>query len=81
MKNQIVNCKEVMSHICENLGEELNSPKCLDIRAHLTKCKDCQNYFISVERTIELYKKYNVEISQEAEERLFKILNLEKRIL
>ena len=40
-----VSCKEVMSHICESLGEDFNSPKCVAIKEHLTGCPDCTNYF------------------------------------
>ena len=52
-------CKEVMSHICDNLGEELDSPKCIEIKAHLETCENCRHYFKSVETTIQFYKKYD----------------------
>ena len=29
MSVQKVTCKSVMDHICENLGEDLNSEKCI----------------------------------------------------
>ena len=35
MKQNKVDCKEVMSHICDSLGEDLDSPKCVDIKTHL----------------------------------------------
>jgi len=69
-------CKDVMSHICDNLGEEINSQKCVDIKIHLDSCDNCQHYFNSVETTVEFYKKYNVEISYEAHNRLIKFLGL-----
>jgi hypothetical protein len=69
-------CKDVMSHICDNLGEEMNSQKCIDIKAHLEGCDNCQHYFNSVETTIEFYKKYNVKISDDAHNRLIKYLGL-----
>jgi predicted anti-sigma-YlaC factor YlaD len=77
MNQEKVSCKDVMSHICESLGEELNSPKCLAIKEHLSNCPDCSNYFISVEKTINLYKNYNVELSREAHNRLMNFLGLE----
>lgn len=76
MKKQQVTCKEVMHHICENLGEDLNSDKCAAIKNHLDECPGCQNYFKTVEQTIEFYKKYNVEPPPEAHNRLLTFLGL-----
>jgi predicted anti-sigma-YlaC factor YlaD len=75
MKNKVL-CKEVMSHICESLGEDFNSPKCKAIKEHLTECPECIKYFKSVERTIEFYKSYNCELSQETHKRLMDSLGL-----
>lgn len=71
-------CKEVMMHICDNLGEELNSPACIEIRAHLENCKNCQHFFKSVEDTIQFYKKYNVQISEETHKKLLEFLGLKE---
>jgi len=32
MNENKTSCREVMEHICDNLGEELNSPKCIEIK-------------------------------------------------
>lgn len=72
-----VTCREVMEHVCESLGEELNSPKCVAIKSHLENCETCQNYFHSVENTIEFYQQYNVDVPKEAHFRLMKFLNLD----
>jgi len=77
IKTGKINCKDVMSHICENLGEELNSDKCIEIKNHLESCENCQNYFSSVETTINFYKKYDVKLSDEAHNRLIDFLGLE----
>ena len=69
-------CKEVMSHICDSLGEDINSPKCIEIKQHLDDCNNCKKYFNSVENTIEFYKLYNVEISSDAHKRLLDCLDL-----
>ncbi len=74
-----VNCKEVWNHICESLSEELNSPKCRAIREHLSKCTTCQNYFDSVEKTIDFYRKYNVHMPGESHEKLMELLNLNEK--
>lgn len=77
MKIEKVKCQGVMDHICESLGEELQSERCLAIKEHLDECTDCKNYFKSVEKTIEFYKMYNADMPEGAHSRLMKILNLE----
>jgi predicted anti-sigma-YlaC factor YlaD len=69
-------CKDVMQHICESLGEELNSDKCVAIKQHLDNCTECKSYFKTVELTIDYYKKYNVEIPKAAHTRLMDFLDL-----
>lgn len=77
MKNNKVNCKHVMSHICDSLGEDLNSTKCIDIKQHLEGCPNCQKYFESVDSTIQFYKKYNVELNQDGHDKLLSVLGLD----
>ncbi len=76
MNETKVSCKDVVHHICESLGEELNSAKCIAIKEHLDRCSDCKNYFKSVEITIDFYKKYEVELPPKAHERLMSVLGL-----
>jgi len=76
MSKQKPNCKDVMRHICESLGEELNSDKCAAIKQHLDECEGCKSYFKTVELTIDFYKKYNVEIPEDAHNKLISYLNL-----
>ncbi|PJA95598.1 MAG: hypothetical protein CO129_10870 [Ignavibacteriales bacterium CG_4_9_14_3_um_filter_34_10] len=77
MHKENVGCREVMNHICDNLGEDLNSPKCVAIKEHLESCDSCKKYFKSVEDTIKFYKLYNVELSDESHKNLMKKLGLE----
>jgi len=77
MKQKPVTCKEVMHHVCESLGEDLNSQQCVAIKNHLDECEGCQNYFKSVETTIDFYKKYNLEPTKEVHDRLMSLLGLE----
>lgn len=77
MKIHQTNCKDVMHHICESLGEDLNSERCIAIKEHLEDCSNCQTYFKTVELTIDYYKKYNVELPEGAHNRLMSFLNLE----
>jgi predicted anti-sigma-YlaC factor YlaD len=79
MKKQAkVTCREVMEHICDNLGEELDSPKCILIKDHLDNCDSCQSYFSSLEKTIQLYQKYEVNIDKKVHTRLIDFLGLEE---
>jgi predicted anti-sigma-YlaC factor YlaD len=75
MKNEI-NCKDVMKHVCESLGEDLNSESCRNIKQHLDDCPGCQNYFKSVEKTIDFYKDYNIKMPDDAHNRLMSALGL-----
>ena len=77
MNESKVSCKEVMNHICDSLGEELDSPKCISIKAHLSECSNCRNYFTSVEKTIKFYRMYNIEVPEESHKNLMKKLGLE----
>lgn len=76
MKQENVTCKDVMHHICESLGEELNSARCVAIKNHLDECDGCKSYFKTVELTIDFYKKYNVEMPNDAHVRLMSFLDL-----
>jgi hypothetical protein len=79
MSNEIkVTCLEVMSHICDSLGEDLDSERCKDIKSHLEQCPECTNYLKSVEMTIDYYKKYNVELPAKAHNRLMSFLDLDE---
>ena len=77
MSEEKINCKYVMQHICESLGEDLNSEKCIAIKKHLDDCLGCQNYFKSVELTIDCYRKYNVQMPEEVHNRLMRFLDLD----
>jgi len=73
-----VTCLEVMSHICDSLGEDLESERCRDIKYHLEHCPEWTNYLKSVEMTIDYYKKYNVDLPSNAHNRLMSFLDLDK---
>ena len=72
-----ITCKDVMDHICDSLGEELESQKCVEIKKHLSECSNCQHYFSSVEKTIDFYKKYDLDVSEDCHQRLMKKLGLD----
>ncbi len=76
-KNKIT-CKEVMYHLCETLGEDLDSPKCVEIKDHLDNCENCRNYFKTIETTIQFYKQYNVQLPEESHNKLLDFLGLKE---
>lgn len=53
-------CAQMFRHICDNLDQDLDSPKCRAIRTHLDGCGDCLTYLDSLKKTIDLYKSYPV---------------------
>lgn len=79
MSDNKVSCKDVMEHICDSLGEELDSSKCVAIREHLEGCDNCTTYMKSVDTTIKFYKNYNAELSEESHNNLFDMLGLNKK--
>jgi len=78
MSSAKIKCKDVMKYVCQSLGEDIDSEKCAAIKAHFEECTDCRNYFKSVEITIDCYRKYNVEMPEDAHNRLMKFLDLEE---
>jgi len=79
MNFEKITCKDVANHICESLGEDLNSPKCLAIKQHLETCETCRNYFNSVKTTI--HQDYNVELPEDVHKRLMACLGLSDKNL
>lgn len=77
MTKEKPNCKEVMHHICESLGEDLNSEHCVGIKKHLDDCPGCKGYFKTVELTIDYYKKYDVKLNEDVHNRLMTFLKLD----
>lgn len=71
-----VTCKDVMSHICESMGEEQLSPRCIAIKNHMDNCECCNNYFKSVEKTIDFYRNYEITMPEEAHDRLLQYLDM-----
>jgi predicted anti-sigma-YlaC factor YlaD len=51
-------CKDAYRRICEDVGLNLNSPKCRAIKKHLESCPDCSAYYDSVRKTVFLYQEY-----------------------
>jgi predicted anti-sigma-YlaC factor YlaD len=50
-------CKQAYRFICENIDQDLNSPRCRQIKKHLDACPECRAYLESLQGTVRLYKK------------------------
>jgi hypothetical protein len=64
-------CNEVAKYVCENLDEQLNSPKCRAIKKHLQTCPKCTQQLDSLKRTVFLYRNCPTPgISEQSHKRL-----------
>jgi anti-sigma factor RsiW len=49
-------CTDVYLHICDNLDQDINSPRCRAIKKHIASCPDCMAYLESLKTTVTLYR-------------------------
>jgi predicted anti-sigma-YlaC factor YlaD len=52
----MADCTEAYRFICDNLDQDLNSPRCRRIRSHLAGCTECRTLLDSVKKTVRLYR-------------------------
>lgn len=71
-----VSCKEVMRYVCECLAQDTSSDRCIALKDHLEECQECKEYFKSVELTIDCYRKYSVDLPENAHKKLMNFLKL-----
>jgi len=75
-------CITVLEQICDELGENLDSLKCLEIKKHLEECPDCCAHVDSLRKTVYLYryvmKDSECDVPEDVDNRLWKVLNLSK---
>lgn len=73
-----VHCDEVTKYICENLDEQVNSPRCRAIKKHLQSCAACSKNLADLKKVVLLYRHESIpRLTRSAEKRLFKALKLE----
>ena len=70
--------KERILNICTELGEDLDSPSCKELRKYIKTCPDCEAFVDSMKKTIRLYQDYTPPYSAKIRKRLFKKLELEE---
>lgn len=51
-----LDCNEVLEQLGDFLDEEAREEICVEIRAHLERCKDCHLEVDSLRKTIKLYQ-------------------------
>ena len=71
-------CPDRIDQICMELGENIDSEVCRELRKHLEACPDCKTYVDSLRKTVHLYRDLpGVLPTQKATKALFKKLDLE----
>lgn len=72
-------CHKTLNKICEELGENINGKLCSDVQEHLNHCPKCCAHVDSIRKVVYLYKESaKEEVPQKIDERLWKVLNLQK---
>ena len=73
-------CKEVYHEICDSLDQDLNSPRCREIKKHLETCPDCAQFLNSMKKTVMLYRTVPTpEVTSAVHKRLTSALNQVRR--
>jgi len=81
MKKKHISCKEVAKHICGELDEQVNSPRCREIKKHLESCPNCTAYLDSLKKTVRLYHDYPCpSLTPKRRKELFTILKMKKAL-
>lgn len=71
-------CEEFLQRICDELGENLDSEVCAEIKAHLEECADCREHVNSMRSTVDLFRCIeDRNVPRSIHERLLKMLNVE----
>lgn len=70
-------CKPFVEKLCDSLGEDVDSPLCLELKEHLANCPDCSLQVNTIKRTVEIYRSLPARlIPGEVRQRLWLRLNL-----
>ncbi|MFH1195229.1 MAG: hypothetical protein V1720_05925 [bacterium] len=72
------NEKQLIKMICDNLGEDLDKLKADEIKLVVKSSDKCLKLIKSLDLTVECYKKYNVEVTEDMHKRLMDFLGLEE---
>jgi len=67
--------RERILTICDELGEDMDSPSCQALQEYVKSCPNCAAFVDSVKKTIRLYRQYSPEPSGETQRRLSEIVD------
>jgi len=68
-------CPEFFTRICDELGENIDSPLCQELKEHVENCDDCRGCLESIRETVHLYQQMPMQqVPVEVTERLLKSL-------
>lgn len=74
-----MDCLTSLKKICSEMGEDIDSPLCQEVKEHLEKCPKCCAHVDSIKKVVYLYKnKPGSDVPKQVDHRLWKILNLQK---
>lgn len=68
-----INCNDVINKICMDFDDK---EKCKDMIEHIKACKTCEDYFSSIDKVVDTYKKYKIEITDDKKKELLEYLKL-----
>ncbi|MCA9730829.1 MAG: hypothetical protein H6696_17835 [Deferribacteres bacterium] len=69
-------CPNIFDRICDELGENIESVLCQDLRDHVDNCEDCRCCLQSIRETVHLYRRMpDVQVPNDVTVRLFKMLD------
>lgn len=72
MKRTALSYKAMYRYVCTNLDEEIDSPKCREIKKHLDSCPDCTIYLDTLKKTVELFRRYpDVKVPKKTHQKLY----------
>ncbi len=72
-------CRDLLDQLSGYIDGELEATICAEVEAHLAECPNCRIMVDTVRKTITLYRSQaTTTLPSDVEERLFKVLKLEK---
>ena len=74
-----LDCATVRHLLGEGIDIAHNSDRCKALRAHLSGCAECRAYLNALEKTIDCYRSYTVDVPENAEVLLEEAWNLLKQ--
>ena len=72
--------RKVIEKICDFMGEDLDAQACKEVIEHIENCPDCKIYLDTMRKTVTICRdlEKNKKLPVETNNRLFKVLKLEK---